>query len=85
MEACQACKLLNASAQMFGFDEISQLLSAIEHILDRVHSSELILKEEIIDSLTLGMEMVFDLIENKSDGRGETGYIVDRLKSLVTN
>jgi len=84
LDAQQACKLLYASAQMFGFDEIGQLLNAIDHIFTRIHSSELLLKDEILDSLTLGMEMVFDLIENRSDGRGETGYIVDRLKSLVT-
>jgi len=84
LEAQQACKLLYASAQMFGFDEIGQLLNAIDNIFTRIQSSELLLKDDILDSLTLGMEMVFDLIENRSDGRGETGYIVDRLKSLVS-
>lgn len=82
IDARQACKLLNASAQMFGFDEISQLLSAVENILAYVQSREMKLTKKIISSLTLAMEMVVDLMENKTDGLGETGYIVDRLKEL---
>ena len=78
----KACKLLQASAQMFGFDEMGQLLSSIEEIFACVQSGELKLTPKIIDSVTLAMEMVMDLVENKSDGRGETGYIVDRLKEL---
>jgi cell division protein FtsZ len=78
----QACKLLHASAQMFGFDEMSQLLSSIEKILACAQSRELQLTLKIIDSITLAMEMVVDLMENRSDGRGETGYIVDRLSEL---
>jgi len=82
LEARQACKLLHASAQMFGFDETSQLLHSIENILSRVRSREMKITKKIIDSITLAMEMVVDLIENKSDGMGETGYIVDRLNEL---
>lgn len=82
LEARQACKLLHASAEMFGFDETAQLLDAIETILSRVRSREMKITKKIIDSITLAMEMVVDLIENKSDGMGETGYIVDRLNEL---
>jgi cell division protein FtsZ len=82
LDAKQSCKLLNASALMFGFDEIGQLLSSIEEILTSVQSRELEITEKILESVTLAMEMVVDLIENRSDGRGETGYIVDRLKEL---
>jgi len=82
LDARQACKLLHASAQMFGFDEIAQLLHSIEDILACVESKEIQLTSKIIDSITLAMEMVVDLVENRSDGRGETGYIVDRLKEL---
>ncbi len=82
LEARQACKLLHASAQMFGFDETAQLLKSIENILSRVRSREMKITKKIIDSITLAMEMVVDLIENKSDGMGETGYIVDRLNEL---
>jgi chemotaxis protein histidine kinase CheA len=74
--------MLYASAQMFGFDEICQLLSAIEEILQSVHSKEIQMNPRIIDSVTLAMEMAVDLMENRYDGRGETGYIVDRLKEL---
>ncbi|MFO7890177.1 MAG: cell division protein FtsZ [bacterium] len=82
LEARQACKLLHASAEMFGFDETAQLLVAIETILSRVRSREMKITKKIIDSITLAMEMVVDLIENKTDGMGETGYIVDRLNEL---
>ena len=82
LDAKQACKLLHASAQMFGFDEISQLLCSMEDIMAAVQSREIVLSDKILDSLTLAMEMVVDLMENQSDGRGETGYIVDRLRDL---
>ncbi len=82
MDAKQSCKLLQASAQMFGFDEISQLLSSIGNILGNVQSRDLKLTPKVLDSLSLAMEMVVDLIENQSDGYGETGYIVDRLREL---
>ena len=85
LDAKQACKLLLASAQMFGFDEIGQLLSSIEEILSCVQSREIQLNLKVIDSITLAMEMVMDLIENRSDGWGETGYIVDRLRELKEN
>ena len=45
-------------------------------------SKELRLIPKILDSITLALEMVVDLVENRSDGRGETGYIVDRLNEL---
>jgi cell division protein FtsZ len=82
LEALQSCKMLFASAQMFGFDEICQLLSAIEEILNCMHKKEIMMNPRILDSITLAMEMVVDLMENRCDGRGETGYIVDRLKEL---
>lgn len=82
LDARQACKLLYASAQMFGFDEIGQLLSSMEEILSSTQSRDIQLTPKIIDSLTLAMEMVVDLVDNRTDGRGETGYIVDRLKEL---
>ena len=82
LDAKQACKLLLASAQMFGFDEIAQLISSVEEILSCGQSKEIQLTPKILDSITLAMEMVVDLVENRSDGRGETGYIVDRLKEL---
>jgi len=82
LDAKQSCKLLHASAQMFGFDEIGQLLEAIENIFTAVQSRELKINKVILDSITLAMEMVIDLIENRGDGRGETGYIADRLKEL---
>lgn len=82
LDAKQACKLLHASAQMFGFDEIGQLLEAIENILSALQSREITLSGKILDSLSLAMEMVVDLMDNQSDGRGETGYIVDRLRDL---
>lgn len=82
IDAHQACRLLHASAQMFGFDEIGQLLGSIEEILSCVETKEIQLTQKILDSITLAMEMVVDLVENRSDGRGETGYIVDRLKEI---
>ncbi len=82
MDSVQSCKLLLASAQMFGFDEIGQLLSSIQEILLCVQSREIRLNAKLLDSITLAMELVVDLIENQSDGRGETGYIVDRLREL---
>ena len=82
LDARQACKLLQASTQMFGFDEMGQLLSSVEALLTAVQSRELQLTPGIIDSVTLAMEMVVDLAEKRSDGRGETGYIVDRLQEL---
>ena len=82
LDAKQACKLLFASSQMFGFDEIGQLIASIEEILSCVQSREIQMTLKILDSITLAMEMVVDLIEKKSDGRGETGYIVDRLREL---
>ncbi len=82
LDAKQACKLLQASAQMFGFDEIFQLLSAIEDILNCSQTREISLNTKMLDSITLAMEMVVDLIENQNDGRGETGYIIDRLREL---
>ncbi len=82
LDAKQSCKLLYASSKMFGFDEIGLLLQAIEDILSSVQSREIKLTDKILDSLSLAMEMVVDLIENHSDGRGETGYIVDRLRQV---
>ena len=82
MDLVQSCKLLLASAQMFGFDEIGQLLSSIQEILLCAQSKEIRLNVKLLDSITLAMELVVDLIENQSDGRGETGYIVDRLREL---
>ncbi|MBN2031298.1 cell division protein FtsZ [bacterium] len=82
IDAKQACKLLLASAQMFGFDEIAQLLSAVEDILTGIQSKELQITSNILNSITLAIEMVVDLVENRCDGRGETGYIVDRLNGL---
>lgn len=82
LDAKQACKLLKASSQMFGFDEVSQLISSIDSILTCVQSKEIVLTSKVLDSIALAMEMVVDLIDNKSDGRGETGYIVDRLEEL---
>jgi len=82
LDAIQACKLVHASSQMFGFDEIGQLLSSVEEILVCVQSREIQLTSKILDSMTLAMEMVVDLVDNRSDGRGETGYIVDRLREL---
>jgi len=81
-DARKASKLLLASAQMFGFDEIGQLLSSIEEIFACVLSGDIKLTSQILDSITLAMELIMDLVENQSDGRGETGYIVDRLKEL---
>lgn len=82
LDARQSCKLLLASAQMFGFDEIAQLLSSIESILGSAQSQEIEMNNKMLDSITLAMEMVVDLMENRNDGRGETGYIVERLKEL---
>jgi len=82
LDGRQSCKLLLASAQMFGFDEIAQLLTSIESILGFAQSQEILLNSKLLDSMTLGMEMVVDLMENRNDGRGETGYIVERLKEL---
>ena len=82
LDAKQAGKLLHASAQMFGFDEIGELLSAVDKILTCAQSREIRLVPKILDSISLAMEMVVDLVENRSDGRGETGYIVDRLNEL---
>ncbi len=82
MDARQSCKLLQASSQMFGFDEISQLLGAIDDIFSCIQSREIKLDTKILDSITLAMEMVVDLVENRSDGRGETGHVVDRLKEI---
>ena len=82
LDARQSCKLLLASAQMFGFDEIAQLLTSIENILSGIQSQEIEMNNKLIDSITLAMEMVVDLMENRNDGRGETGYIVERLKEL---
>ncbi|MBN1780306.1 cell division protein FtsZ [bacterium] len=82
LDARQSCKLLLASAQMFGFDEIAQLLTSIEVILGSAQSQEITLNSKLLESITLAMEMVVDLMENRNDGRGETGYIVERLKEL---
>jgi cell division protein FtsZ len=82
LDARQSCKLLQASAKMFGFDEIAQLLGSIDEILACVQSHEMRLDSQILDSITLAMEMVIDLLENRNDGKGETGYLVDRLKEL---
>jgi cell division protein FtsZ len=82
LDAIQSCKLLTASSQMFGFDEIGQLLTSIQEILLCIQSKEVQLTSKILDSVTLAMELVVDLIENRTDGRGETGYIVDRLREL---
>ena len=59
---------------MFGFDEIAQLLSSIESILGSAQSQEIEMNNKMLDSITLAMEMVVDLME--------TGYIVERLKEL---
>lgn len=83
LDARQSCKLLLASAQMFGFDEIAQLLTSIENILGSAQSQEIQLNDKLLDSMTLAMEMVVDLMENRNDGKGETGYIVERLKELM--
>ncbi|MCK5145953.1 cell division protein FtsZ [bacterium] len=82
LDAKQACKLLHASSQMFGFDEISELLASIEEIFVALQSREISLTLVILDSLSLAMEMVVDLMQNQSDGRGESGYIVDRLHEI---
>ena len=68
---------------MFGFDEVAALLGAVEKILTCIQSREIRLNNKILDSITLAMEMVVDLVENRSDGTGETGYIVDRLSELM--
>lgn len=81
-DSLQSCKLILSSAQMFGFDEIAQLLASIREILICAQSKEIQFSPKILDSITLAMELVADLIENRSDGRGETGYIVDRLREL---
>jgi cell division protein FtsZ len=83
LDAKQSCKLIQASAQMFGFDEVAALLGAVEKILICIQSREIRLNNKILDSITLAMEMVVDLVENRSDGTGETGYIVDRLNELM--
>ncbi|HEX9934263.1 MAG TPA: hypothetical protein VGB38_03615, partial [bacterium] len=82
LDAVQTCKLILASAQMFGFDEIAHLLASIHEILLCAQSREIRLTDKILDSVTLAMELVVDLIERRNDGRGETGYIVDRLREL---
>jgi cell division protein FtsZ len=82
LDALQSCKMLSASAQMFGFDETCQLLGAVQDILQSVHAKEIQMNPRILDSITLAIEMVVDLMENRCDGRGETGYIVDRLHDL---
>lgn len=82
LDARQSCKLLQASAKMFGFDEIAQLLGSIDEIMACVQSHEIRLDSQILDSISLAMEMVMDLLENRNDGKGETGYLVDRLKEL---
>ncbi len=82
IDAKQACKLLFTSAQMFGFDEIAQLLSSVEDIIAGIQSKEFGVTSKILNSITLAIEMVVDLVENRCDGRGETGYIVDRLNEL---
>ncbi len=82
LDALQSCKMLFASAQMFGFDETCQLLGAVQDILQSVHAKEIQMNPRILDSITLAIEMVVDLMENRCDGRGETGYIVDRLRDL---
>lgn len=81
-QAIRASKFLHASAQMFGFDEIAQLLNAVYTILSSVYSKEIHLTTPLLDSITLAVEMVTDLVERRADGRGETGYIVNRLLEL---
>lgn len=81
-QALRASKFLHASAQMFGFDEIAQLLNAVYTILSSVYSKEIHLTAPLLDSLILAVEMVMDLVEKRADGRGETGYIVNRLLEL---
>lgn len=82
IDARQACKLLLASAQMFGFDEIAQVLRSVDDILACLQSMELKLDDTMLDSISLAMEMVNELIQNRSDGRGESGHLVDRLQEL---
>lgn len=82
LDARQSCKLLQASAKMFGFDEMAQLLGSMDEILACVQSHEMRLSDQILDSIALATEMVMDLLENRNDGRGETGYLVDRMKEL---
>jgi len=85
MDAIQSCKLIHSNAELFGFDEICELLDSIQAILIQVKRGEKPLSQRILDSVTLAMEMVSDLSENQNDGHGETGYIVDRLKELTEN
>ncbi len=82
LDAQKAVKLILASSQMFGFDEISELLTSINEILESVRSREIQFSPKILDSVTLAMEMVIDLAQTKSDGKGETGYIVNRLREM---
>jgi len=82
-EAVQSCQLIHSNAQLFGFDEICELLESIKGLLVQVKKGKRNLSPKILDSVTLAMEMVSDLSENQNDGRGETGYIVDRLKDLA--
>ncbi|HHS13661.1 MAG TPA: cell division protein FtsZ [bacterium] len=82
LDAIQSCKLLHASSQMFGFDEIGHLLSSIIELLESCLNREMKVSKKVIDSITLAMEMVVDLIQNQSDGKGETGYVVDRLLEI---
>ena len=82
-EALQSCELIYSNAQLFGFDEICELLGSIKNLLSQVKKGERKLTSKILDSITLAMEMVSDLSENQNDGHGETGYIVDRLKELA--
>ncbi|MCD6117910.1 cell division protein FtsZ [bacterium] len=85
MDAIQSCKLIYSNAELFGFDEICELLDSIKTILVQIKRSEKQMSQRILDSVTLAMEMVSDLSENQNDGHGETGYIVDRLKELAEN
>ena len=82
LDAKQSCRLLLASAQMFGFNEIGQLLQAIDTMLGFIQSRELQLTSDILESLGLAIEMVKDLMTNRTDGRGESGYIVNRIREL---
>jgi cell division protein FtsZ len=82
LDAHQASKLVLSSAQMFGFDEIGQLLLGMDGLLTALLSKEIPVSSHVLDSLKLAMDTVKELIKNRNDGKGETGFIVDRLKEI---
>lgn len=84
----RAAHSLKGMAATMGFDKLTDLTHKLENGLDKVRNGELAIREEIVDLLFEGLDLINDLvsdIKNEGEEITDVSNYIDRLSSYLKN